>query len=286
MKKKFLMKGNDSTVNSPLELRVMQEFIETCTISWQKGWNERNGGNMSYRMKEEEVAEVDRFFTYDKPFMKIGLKVENLAGEFFIVTGSGKCYKNVAKYPEDNICIAQIDETGENYRIVWGLVNGGKPTSEFSTHLLNHSVKKEATDGKFRLIMHAHPVNTVALTFILPLDSKVFSRELWEMMPECAFVFPEGLGVLPWMLCGGTDIAYATGELIRRFNTVIWAHHGVFTSGPDFDEAFGIMETVEKAAEMLVKVISCGGKRQTMKKEQILALSENYDVNIDKTLLE
>ena len=52
---------------------------------------------------------------------------------------------------------------------------------------------------------------------------------------------------------------------------------------------FGVnraVETVEKAAEMLVKVISCGGKRQTMQKEQILALSENYDVNIDKTLLE
>lgn len=35
----------------------------------------------------------------------------------------------------------ELDNKGDNYRIVWGLVNGGKPTSELPSHLMNHEVK-------------------------------------------------------------------------------------------------------------------------------------------------
>lgn len=268
------------------DLKVVKMFIDTCHQSWLKGWNERNGGNMSYRMKAEETEAIKGFFTYDKPFAPIGLTVENLAGEYFIFTGSGKYFKNVLREPENNICVIEIDEKGENYRIVWGLEEGGVPTSELPTHLLNHSIKKEKTNGAYRVIMHAHPANIIALTFLLPLEDKVFSREIWEMITECPIVFPAGIGVLPWMVCGSSDIAYATGEKIKQFDAVIWSHHGIFCSGPDFDVAFGLMDTIEKAAEILIKVMSCGGKKQFITSEQIMALAEPYHVNIDKNMLD
>ena len=47
--------------------------------------------------------------------------------------------------PEDSICMIELDDKGENYRIVWGLVNGGRPTSELPSHLMNHEVKMLAT---------------------------------------------------------------------------------------------------------------------------------------------
>ena len=65
-----------------------------------------------------------------------------LAGEYFLVTGSGKYFRNVILKPEDSICMIELDEKGENYRIVWGLVNGGRPTSELPSHLMNLEVKK------------------------------------------------------------------------------------------------------------------------------------------------
>ncbi len=58
------------------------------------------------------------------------------------MTGSGKYFRNVILKPEDSICMIELDETGENYRIVWGLVNGGRPTSELPSHLMNLEVKK------------------------------------------------------------------------------------------------------------------------------------------------
>ena len=68
--------------------------------------------------------------------------------------------------------------------IVWGLVGGGRPTSELPTHLAAHELKKEMTNGTNRIIYHAHPTNLIALTFVLPLEDKAFTRELWEMATE------------------------------------------------------------------------------------------------------
>ena len=45
-------------------------------------------------------------------------------------SSSGKYFRNVSIKPEDSICMIELDEKSENYRIVWGLVNGGRPTSE------------------------------------------------------------------------------------------------------------------------------------------------------------
>lgn len=82
----------------------------------------------------------------------------------------------------------ELDEKGENYRIVWGLVNGGRPTSELPSHLMNLEVKK-LQNPNYRVVYHAHTTNIIALTFVLPLEDKVFTRELWEMATECPVVF-------------------------------------------------------------------------------------------------
>ena len=92
-----------------------------------------------------------------------------------------------------------------------------------------------------------------------------------------------------WAFCrgwfGSADIALKTAERIKEHDVIIWAHHGVFCSGADFDETFGLMHTVEKAAEILVKVLSCGGKRQTMSADDISSLSGPYKVNINTDFL-
>ena len=137
-----------------------------------------------------------------------------------------------------------------------GLTNGGKPTSELPAHLMNHEVKKQVTDGKYRVVYHAHPANIIALSFILPPDDVTFTRELWEMEPECAMVFPGGMGVLPWMVPGTVEIADKTCELMKEYDVVLWAQHGLFATGDTFDNTFGLAHTVEKAAEMLLKTLS------------------------------
>ena len=268
-----------------LDAKFVQGYIRMANDGWEQGWHERNGGNLSYRVRPEEVEEVRENF---KPgeWREIGTSVPKLKGQYFLVTGSGKYFRNVILDPEDSICMIEIDETGKQYRIVWGLKNGGRPTSELPSHLMNHEVKMTATKGKYRVIYHAHPVNIVALTFVLPLKSEVFTREIWEMMTECPIVFPAGIGVVPWMVPGGRDIAVATSKLMKTYDVAVWAHHGMFAAGEDFDLTFGLMHTVEKAAETLVKVYSMVPRKlQTIQAEDFRALQEPFGVTLPEKYL-
>lgn len=269
-----------------LDAQFMKGFIRMADDGFHQNWHERNGGNLSYRIKSEEIESVKSFLTIEKPWTPIGASVPTLAHEYFLVTGSGKFFRNVILDPEANLCIIEIDEYGENFRILWGLSEGGRPTSELPSHLMNHAVKKQLTNGKHRVIYHAHPANVIALTFVLPLEDKVFTRELWEMATECPVVFPDGVGVVKWMVPGGREIAIATSELMKKYDVAIWAHHGMFCSGEDFDLTFGLMHTVEKAAEILVKMLSMSPfKRQTITPENFRDLAKDFNVTLPEVFL-
>ena len=151
---------------------------------------------------------------------------------------------------------------------------------------MNHEVKLLASNGKHRVIYHAHPANIIALTFVLPLTDEAFTRELWEMATECPVVFPAGVGVVPWMVPGGRDIAVATSELMKQYDVAIWAHHGMFASGEDFDLTFGLMHTVEKSAEILVKVRSMSPtKLQTITPDEFRRLAKDFGVDLPEKFL-
>ena len=269
-----------------LESKFMQDFIKMADDGYKQGWHERNGGNLSYRLKKGEVDAIRPRLYRDTVWQPIGTEVPGLAGEFFLVTGTGKYFRNIIVDPEACLAIIEIDESGSNYRIRWGLVEGGNPTSELPTHLMNHEVKKKLTDGRHRVIYHAHTTNTIALTFVLPLEDEVFTRELWEMATECPVVFPEGVGVIGWMVPGGREIAVETSKLMEKYNAVIWAHHGMFCSGETFDLTFGLMHTIEKSAEILIKVLSMvPQKRQTISPENFRKLEEGFHISLPERFL-
>ena len=269
-----------------LDTKFMKGFIKMADDGYQMGWHERNGGNLSYRLKPEEVEDIRQRLNDNQTWQPIGTTVPGLAGEFFLVTGSGKYFRNIKVDPEACLAIIEIDDKGENYRIRWGLVEGGRPTSELPTHLLNHEVKKKITNGRYRVIYHAHTTNIIALTFILPLKDEVFTRELWESATECPVVFPDGVGVVPWMVPGGSEIGIATSKLMKKYDIAIWAHHGMFCAGEDFDVTFGLMHTVEKSAEILLKVLSVTpNKLQTITADNLRAVAKGFNVKLPERFL-
>ena len=271
------------------DIEVMQHYIRMCGDGWDQGWHERNGGNLTYRMRPEEVEQCRPYFK-DTPgqWVNMGVQADNLRGEFFISTGSGKYFRNVPLAPPDKICVLEINEAGDAWRIVWGLEKGGRPTSEFPSHFLNHSVRKEATGGACRVIYHAHPANLIAMTYILPLTARDFTRALWKSATECPVVFPGGVGVVPWMVPGGSDIALATSQLMKEYDAAVWAHHGLFASGPDFDTTFGLMHTIEKAAQIYILALSAGQGRilQTIEDDDLRAIAKDFGVTLREEFLD
>lgn len=65
---------------------------------------------------------------------------------------------------------------------------------------------------------------------------------------------------------------------MQKHSLVLWPFHGVFGSGPSLDEAFGLIDTAEKSAEVLVKIYSMGGMKQTITREELVALAKRFGV--------
>ena len=65
---------------------------------------------------------------------------------------------------------------------------------------------------------------------------------------------------------------------MQQHSLVLWPFHGVFGSGPTLDETFGLIDTAEKSAEVLVKVYSMGGMKQTITQQELIALGQRFGV--------
>lgn len=228
------------------------EMIRTTTNMYAHGWDERNGGNISVLLDEADVAE---YLDVNAVIRDIptGFEAPALDGKYFLVTGTGKYFKNVQYDPACNLGLMKLTDGGKTARLLWGFTDGGKFTSEFPAHMMSHAARL-AVDPDNRVVMHCHPANLLAMTYVHDLDSRAFTRTLWQMCTECIVVFPDGVNVLPWMLCGTTEIGEATAEQMGTARLVVWAQHGIYGAGKDLDETFGLIETAEKAAEIYMKI--------------------------------
>lgn len=267
----------------------VREMCDTTANMYRLGWDERNGGNISYMLETEQVAEYLDLSKVIRTIPFMGVNEEDfdaspLEGKIFIVTGTGKYFKNVEKDPETNLGIVRIGKGGKNIELLWGFKDGGRPTSEFPAHMMSHMARLKV-DPENRVVMHSHPTNTLAMNYVHELDEKKFTHTLWEMCTECIVVFPDGVGVLPWMLCGTSEIGRATAKKMGEFRLVVWAMHGIYGAGKTMDETFGLIETVEKAAQIYMLTANLP-RKNTIKDEDMVKLVELFGVKYRKDFLD
>ena len=253
----------------------LMELVRTCTNMYDHGWDERNGGNISVLLDEGEVSE---YLDMGSVLRRIptGFSAPELEGKLFLVTGTGKYFKNVRYDPGLNLGILRLADGGQTAELLWGFTDGGKFTSEFPAHMMSHATRL-SVDPASRVVMHCHPNNLLAMTYVHELDEKAFTRTLWQMETECIIVFPEGVNVLPWMVCGTNEIGQATAEKMKTARLVVWAQHGIYGAGRDLDETFGLIETAEKAAEVYLKIAHLPWK-QTLTVENLHEIEKRFGV--------
>ena len=266
-----------------LNAPFVEEMRKTTANMYRLGWDERNGGNISYLLDAEEVAEYLDLNNVVR-IIPLGFDATAIAGKIFIVTGAGKYFKNVDAAPAVSLGVVRIAADGANAELLWGYEDGGKFTSEFPAHLMSHMARLEV-DPENRVVMHTHPTYTLAMNFVHELDDAKFSRSLWQMCTECIVVFPEGVGVLPWMLCGTNSIGEATAAKMKDFRIVIWGMHGIYGAGKTMDETFGLIETVEKAAQIYMLTAHLP-RINVIKDEEMVELAEYFGVTYRKDFLE
>ncbi|MBP1173740.1 rhamnulose-1-phosphate aldolase [Paenibacillus jamilae] len=273
---------NQKERKSGLDIPFVREMAEITQNMWKFGWDERNGGNVSYILDEAEVAkyiDIHQVIRTIKP----AFPVNELAGKYFIVTGSGKYFKNVIADPEANLGVLRVSQDGEQLEVLWGLEHDAVPTSELPSHFMSH-IERLKVDPNHRVVIHNHATHVIAMTFIHSLDENQFTKTLWEMCTECIVVFPDGIGVIPWMVPGSSEIGRETAKKMKDHHAVLWPHHGIFGTGSSIDEAFGLIETIEKAAQIYM-LIAHHDIQQRITDQELADLAKAFNVTPKEGIL-
>ncbi len=261
--------------------KLIDEIKKTSGDMARRGWAESNGGNISLRLNEENFSYFNGH-SQKSNSITLPMAMPEIAGERFLVTGTGRFLRNIELFPEKNIGVIEIDKIGEAYSLVWGYEPIGAPTSELPSHLLSHCRMKEKTNNQSFAFIHTHPNSIIALTYaVAHLSTKSLTKLLWQSHAECVVVFPEGIEFIPWIMAGSMDLGKATADAISRRNLAVWQFHGICGCGRNLDEAFGRIDVAEKASEICLRVMAAGGAKQTLSDNQLRAIATNFNCTVD-----
>ncbi len=265
-----------------LNAPFIREIGRIATYMYNDGWDERNAGNISYLLSDEEVNKYLKRAKVIKE-IPIGMPILELASKYFLITGTGKYFRNVEKDPEDTLGIIRVSEDGCNAQLMWGYKNGGRPTCELAPHLISHAVRLKQ-DKNHRTVIHTHPTYIVVMDATNDFDEAELAHKLWQTHTEAIAVFPDGVGKVPCMVNGTTDIGKATAEKLEEYRLVVWSNHGIYGTGGTLDETYGLIEVVEKSAKMFV--LKQGSKINHVISDDILAgLAKQFNVEPRKGIL-
>ncbi|MBQ8454562.1 MAG: rhamnulose-1-phosphate aldolase [Bacteroidaceae bacterium] len=241
-------------MNSELNKEI-QKVAEVAGYLWQKGWAERNGGNITVNVTEYVDDEMRALPAISEP-LQIGKTLPHLKGCYFYCKGTGKRMRDLARWPMQNGSIIRILDDCASYVIIAD--EPVMPTSELPSHLSIHDYLI-ATGSSYKASLHTHPIELVAMSHTNKfLDSEKLTRLLWSMIPETLAFAPLGLGVVPYAMPGSLDLADATLEQIKDFDVVLWEKHGTVAVGTDIMDAFDQTDVLNKAATIYLRAKSMG----------------------------
>ena len=225
--------------------KALDSVAEVTGYLWQKGWAERNGGNLTLNITEY-VDEQMMAMPAISGVLPIGVTLPNLKGCWFYCKGTGKRMRDLARDPMSAGSIIRILDDCASYEIVGDAVI--VPTSELPSHLALQDYAI-AQGSNYKATLHTHPIELIAMSHSKEfLDSRHLTEVLWSMIPETLAFAPLGIGVVPYALPSSVELADATLELMKRYDVVLWEKHGTVAVGPDMMEAFDQTDVLNKAA--------------------------------------
>lgn len=248
----------------------IKEIAEVAGYLWQKGWAERNGGNITVNITEIAGESL----MGKKPVSSkypIGPNFTHLKGCYFYYKGTNKRMRDLEKYPMENGAVIRIDKEGSSYEIVADYPIA--PTSELPAHLAIHNYLLGIGSDK-RAVLHTHPTELIALSHHSSfLEKDVLSRLLWSMIPETRLFCPKGIGIVPYRKPGSVALAEETLKQLENYDVVLWEKHGICAVGESISEAFDAVDVFSKSAQIYLTSRTMGFEPEGISGKQINELA-------------
>jgi rhamnulose-1-phosphate aldolase len=247
--------------------KIIQQVSEVAQYLWDRGWAERNAGNISVNINHLLNEKIE--FNNQYPFIQLPQHYPSLANQVFFVTGTGKRMRDLARSPEQNALFIKISEDGSHYQILKDDPHEFFPTSELPTHLSIHQQIVEHGKNE-KVILHAHVLELIALThYPENTSTEAINKIIWSMHPETRMFLPEGIGFIPYTKPGSVEIAEKTLKAFENHRLVLWEKHGIFASGVDVLDAFDNLDIVSKSAKIWFLCKQAGFDPEGLSEKQI-----------------
>jgi len=235
---------------------VLAGAAGVAQLLWERGWAERNAGNLSC-----DVTDIVPAGLADRaPLTPLGVAYPELAGRHLLVTGAGSRMRDVASAPETWCGVLGFSDDCAAYGVVWQGRDGTAftPTSELPSHLAIHAVLRRRSAPP-QAIVHAHPTELLALSLEAEVgDEGRFNRLFWALHPEAVVVAPSGVALVPYVMPGTVEQGMVAGRAMEEHDIALWLKHGAVAVGADFGAAFDLLDTVNKAARLYLLCRSAG----------------------------
>ncbi|MDR1594980.1 MAG: rhamnulose-1-phosphate aldolase [Prevotellaceae bacterium] len=261
--------------NRPSLAGQVADVAEVAGYLWQKGWAERNGGNITVNITDLADDEI-RNMQAISDITPIGRTLPNLKGCYFFCKGTNRRMRDLARKPMENGSVIRILDDCSNYVIIAD--NPVKPTSELASHLSMHNylIGKGST---YKAALHTHPIDLIAMTHIPQfLEKDKLTYLLWSMIPETRAFCPKGLGIIPYALPSSFDLADATIKELDEYDVVMWEKHGICSVSDNIFEAFDMVDTLSKSAQIYLTAKQMGFDPDGMSLEQMEELRVAFNL--------
>ena len=261
--------------NRPRLKEEVYKVAEVAGYLWQKGWAERNGGNITVNVTEWVDDEIRALppISERQPF---GAVLPHLKGCYFYCKGTNKRMRDLARCPMDNGSIIRICDDCASYEIIAD--QPVRPTSELPSHLSVHNYLI-SKGSPYKASVHTHPIELVAMSHSPKfLEKDVATKLLWSMIPETKAFCPQGLGIVPYTLPGSVELADATIAELDDYDVVMWEKHGVFAVDVDVMAAFDQVDVLNKSALIYIAAKNMGFEPQGMSEAQMREMSVAFNL--------
>jgi len=237
--------------NRPELVKEVNKVAEVAGYLWQKGWAERNGGNIS-------------------------VTLPHLKGCYFYCKGTNMRMRDLARWPMDNGSVIRILDDCASYVIIAD--KPVQPTSEVPSHLSVHNYLI-SIGSPYKASVHTHPIELIALSHNKKfMEKDVATNLLWSMIPETKAFCPRGLGMIPYQLPSSVELADATIKELADYDVVMWEKHGIFAVDCDVMAAFDQIDVLNKSALIYIAAKNMGFEPDGMSQEQMKEMSVAFNL--------
>ena len=261
--------------NRPALAKQVADVAEVAGYLWEKGWAERNGGNITVNITDVIDDEIRAMKPISEKF-QIGKVLPNLKGCYFFCKGTNRRMRDLARWPMENGSVIRILDDCSSYEIIAD--NPVKPTSELASHLAMHDYMISSGSG-YKAALHTHPIELIAMTHKPEfLEKDKLTYLLWSMIPETRAFCPKGLGIIPYKMPSTVELADATVAELSEYDVVMWEKHGVCSVSSDIMEAFDMVDTLNKSALIYIAAKSMGYEPTGTSMEDMIALGKAFNL--------